>query len=480
MPLDWLLPPRHAVSVLPGVVVVVPGLSSDIQSPYIVTFARACLRRGLAVCVIGTRGVAVPLTRPKMSCGSYTDDIRYAIRTHFTHSEVRRQLLVIRSAADEGVKGGGTCDLPNQHPVEDPAIPRAVLVGFSLGGNLVVKLLGEEGPAAVAAPDGGACLSVASERTCIVAVVSVCSPWDFHASRRNMDKLVSHALYQPALMSGIQKLMAKSEPHFGDAPLSSGFGADVLVIDGVVEATSPSVGGGGPLPVSDGTPCHRAINRSTPATPRTQPHDARHVQRSAVTAPAWCHPRGGDASGKEQPSAFRSLWQRGSLVRDDARPVPQPHHVLLQSDVAEADSKRGGWGASLPKHRIHFRRARSCRSVADFDSVATAPHHHYDSVEQYYTCASCFPYYLRRVSIPLLCVTSLDDPITGPPPPMERWHRDVLSCNPNVTLVVKPVGGHLGYLGSPLAEAQARDNVMEELVTDAILWQVTVSRRGPL
>ncbi|ESL05416.1 hypothetical protein TRSC58_06937 [Trypanosoma rangeli SC58] len=104
------------------------------------------------------------------------------------------------------------------------------------------------------------------------------------------------------------------------------------------------------------------------------------------------------------------------------------------------------------------------RSVAQFDCHVTAPHFGFRSPEEYYSAASCFVS-LLTAQVPVLCIAARNDPICGKPPNIRRWEK-LANTNANVTYVEMPSGGHMGYLGNPIAELQQKANEGERL----ILW----------
>ena len=220
IPLDWaflkdnrhLLPPAslperrsgpHECVAGLGVIVVVPGLASDSHSAYIQTFVRAALSWHFNVVICNTRGMlpGSPLTRPKMICAAHTDDIRTLVYEQFTHEALARRL---NDLADDPT-----------HRVE--AVP-ACLVGFSLGGNLVAKFLGQEGRAVAA-------------RSAVVAAASLCSPWDFHEAYRNMTLPVSMLLYQQQLAAGLVRHLQRNKDVLVDPETGKGKGASPFCWD---------------------------------------------------------------------------------------------------------------------------------------------------------------------------------------------------------------------------------------------------------
>ncbi|KAK6938507.1 Alpha/beta hydrolase fold-1 [Dillenia turbinata] len=80
------------------------------------------------------------------------------------------------------------------------------------------------------------------------------------------------------------------------------------------------------------------------------------------------------------------------------------------------------------------------RSIRDFDNHATRHVGKFETVDTYYRqCSSAS--YVGRVSVPLLCISALDDPVCT----REAIPWDECRTNKNVILVTTQHGGHLGY-----------------------------------
>jgi predicted alpha/beta-fold hydrolase len=106
-------------------------------------------------------------------------------------------------------------------------------------------------------------------------------------------------------------------------------------------------------------------------------------------------------------------------------------------------------------------------SVLEFEAAVVVPHCGYRSVAEYYAVASCMPR-LPAVRVPLLCLATCDDPITGRPPSRAQWQA-LADGNPRVVYGELPAGGHLGNMPSPLQQLRQRPNAVEEIVCGALL-----------
>ncbi|KAG9132575.1 hypothetical protein Leryth_024842 [Lithospermum erythrorhizon] len=83
--------------------------------------------------------------------------------------------------------------------------------------------------------------------------------------------------------------------------------------------------------------------------------------------------------------------------------------------------------------------AKSC-SVRDFDNYATRVLGKYETVDTYYRRNTSAPY-VGNVAVPLLCISSLDDPVCT----HEAIPWDECRANKNVILATTQHGGHLAY-----------------------------------
>ncbi|KAJ3677880.1 hypothetical protein LUZ60_001683 [Juncus effusus] len=80
------------------------------------------------------------------------------------------------------------------------------------------------------------------------------------------------------------------------------------------------------------------------------------------------------------------------------------------------------------------------RTVRDFDNHATRHVAKYETVDTYYRKNSSVSY-VEHVSIPLLCVSALDDPVCS----SEAIPYDECRVNKNIVLATTTHGGHLAY-----------------------------------
>lgn len=101
------------------------------------------------------------------------------------------------------------------------------------------------------------------------------------------------------------------------------------------------------------------------------------------------------------------------------------------------------------------------KTVRDFDKVITAPTLGFASPEDYYHHISPISW-LPHFTVPVLCVSAVDDPVCGPPPMTTL--ETIMAANTNVALLTIPFGGHLGYIRSPRAEWAGSECFVESLL----------------
>ena len=175
--------------------------------------------------------------------------------------------------------------------------------------------------------------------------------------------------------------------------------------------------------------------------------------------------------------AICTPWDPHETTQIMNRPL---EHLLYQLDLLD------GLMRYIRRHHHHGRRFRGInvdeilmhppRSIEEFDTRVTAPHYGFSSSEEYYTECMSFPK-LDFVPVPLLCFMAEDDPVCGPPPSTKKWVEKV-KLNNNVTCVIAPAGGHMGFLQSPLAEVNGRPNFLERFVVGALDHAASVLSRS--
>lgn len=155
-----------------GLVVILPGLTSDSQTVYIKRFALALHNANYHVCVVNTRGFGGPsASKPFVFNGAYTKDFRNVAKKYFVKSALIRRF----------------------------GYPMPVLgLGLSNGGSTLSKYVGEAGR------DG--------QETYLDAAFTCCAPNDFvimaeHMNRGTMQK----AIYQPEMCNDIRQYFASHE-----------------------------------------------------------------------------------------------------------------------------------------------------------------------------------------------------------------------------------------------------------------------------
>eukprot|EP00760_Papus_ankaliazontas_P025582 PhM_4_TR279/c0_g1_i1/m.55718 len=157
-----------------GTALILPGLASHSRSPYIAFFVREMCSRGWRCVVLNARGTGdTPLTTPQMFCAAWTRDVR-DVATH------------VRDKYHES------------------SAKLFIGVGFSLGANVLVKYLGEEGAA-----------------TPLQAGVSICNPWDLVSSDRHMTTdPIAKRVFSNNLVQGLHEYVKRHEKilrqHHGD------------------------------------------------------------------------------------------------------------------------------------------------------------------------------------------------------------------------------------------------------------------------
>lgn len=146
------------------IVVVVPGLTSDSCSAYLKHLAFNTAKSGWNVVVSNHRGLGgVSVTSDCFYNAGWTEDVRVVI--DYLHNEYPKATLFV--------------------------------VGTSIGANILVKYLGEEG-----------------ENIPIAGAVAVCSPWDLLIGDRFISRGLRQKLYDRALTIGLQGYAQLHQPRY--------------------------------------------------------------------------------------------------------------------------------------------------------------------------------------------------------------------------------------------------------------------------
>ncbi|KAH7685412.1 Alcohol O-acetyltransferase protein [Dioscorea alata] len=144
------------------IMVVVPGLTSDSASAYIKHLAHTVAKQGWHVVVSNHRGLGgVSITSDCLYNAGWTEDLREVVN-YLNHEHPKAPLFA---------------------------------VGTSIGANILVKYLGEEG-----------------ESTPVAGAVSVCSPWDLVVCDRFINRKLVQRLYDRALAIGLQGYAKQHQP----------------------------------------------------------------------------------------------------------------------------------------------------------------------------------------------------------------------------------------------------------------------------
>ncbi|KAL0649982.1 hypothetical protein Bca4012_092673 [Brassica carinata] len=146
------------------IAVVVPGLTSDSSSAYLKHLAYNTAKSGWNVVISNHRGLGgVSVTSDRFYNAGWTEDIRVVIRY-----------------------------LQQEYPLAP-----LFAIGTSIGANILVKYLGEEG-----------------EKTPLRGAVAICSPWDLLIGDRFICRTLKQKLYDRALTIGLQGYAQLHEPQY--------------------------------------------------------------------------------------------------------------------------------------------------------------------------------------------------------------------------------------------------------------------------
>lgn len=146
------------------IAVVIPGLTSDSSSAYLKHLAYNTAKSGWNVVISNHRGLGgISVTSDCFYNAGWTEDVRVVL-DHLQH--------------------------------EFPMAP-LFAIGTSIGANILVKYLGEEG-----------------EKTPLRGAVAICSPWDLLIGDRFISRKFKQRLYDRALTIGLQGYAQLHEPQY--------------------------------------------------------------------------------------------------------------------------------------------------------------------------------------------------------------------------------------------------------------------------
>ncbi|CAH2035327.1 unnamed protein product [Thlaspi arvense] len=146
------------------IAVVIPGLTSDSSSAYLKHLAYNTAKTGWNVVISNHRGLGgVSVTSDRFYNAGWTEDIRVVLG-----------------------------HLQQEYPMAP-----LFAIGTSIGANVLVKYLGEEG-----------------EKTPLRGAVAICSPWDLLIGDRFICRTLKQKLYDKALTIGLQGYAQLHEPQY--------------------------------------------------------------------------------------------------------------------------------------------------------------------------------------------------------------------------------------------------------------------------
>ena len=92
---------------------------------------------------------------------------------------------------------------------------------------------------------------------------------------------------------------------------------------------------------------------------------------------------------------------------------------------------------------INTQELLECENPLIFDEIFNAKLHGYRTATEYYRNISAVKT-LSQIDIPVLCINSLDDPIT----PYQAIAYDDIRMNPNIFLIVTERGSHMAFISN--------------------------------
>ena len=92
---------------------------------------------------------------------------------------------------------------------------------------------------------------------------------------------------------------------------------------------------------------------------------------------------------------------------------------------------------------LNIKELLNCESPLLFDEIFSAKIHGFRTATEYYRNISAIKN-LINIDVPVLCINSIDDPIT----PYQAIAYDDIRLNPNIFLIVTEKGSHMGFISN--------------------------------
>eukprot|EP00796_Vickermania_ingenoplastis_P004813 gene4813-3455_t len=143
------------------------------------------------------------------------------------------------------------------------------------------------------------------------------------------------------------------------------------------------------------------------------------------------------------------------MIRRTLRP-----HIPVLLKMPGVDTERVFVGSPTERPLLD-----GIRSVRDFDSIVTGPHFGFKDADSYYRSVNVMDR-LEKAEVPMLCLSSVDDPVCGAPV-LAEYERVAAQHPAGLVLLQFPCGGHLGFLQGPWDTFRGVPNPMEEVLLHA-------------
>ncbi|KAK8699248.1 hypothetical protein V6N13_115339 [Hibiscus sabdariffa] len=114
--------------------------------------------------------------------------------------------------------------------------------------------------------------------------------------------------------------------------------------------------------------------------------------------------------------------------------------VFIAPTLSKSTNSRPARHQSILSRLVNWEGVEKSSSLRDFDNHATRILGKFETVDTYYRRSSSTNY-IENVSVPLLCVSALDDPVCT----SEAIPWDECRVNENIVLATTPHGGHLAF-----------------------------------